>query len=128
MTKILLVEDHLETADALTIWLESAGYTVIVAYDANQAMALIASQKPDLVITDCKLPGPSGIDLIKWTRGPLSPLRHLPIIALTAYYSEFADQGLNAGADRMFSKPTDAHVILANIRNLLDPGNLPIQN
>jgi two-component system, OmpR family, phosphate regulon response regulator PhoB len=128
MTKILVVEDNAETLDALTIWLESADYTVVVAYDVKEALAVLAREKPDLVITDGKLPGANGIDLIRSIRGSLSPLRNVPIIMVTGYPAEFADQGFKAGADRVFSKPTDPHIITANVEGLLHPRGLASQD
>jgi len=120
MTKILIVDDHAETVDALTILLESDDYTVVVAYDGSEALALLSTEKPDLVITDYKLPGVSGIDLIKSIRAPQSPLRHVPIIMLTGYPTESANQASDAGADRVVSKPVDPHIIVANVKILLN--------
>jgi len=121
VTKILIVEDHRETAATLTIWLEYADYKVVVAYDGNEALALLSAEEPDLVITDGNLPGLGGIDLIKSIRAGQTPQHHIPIIMLTGYAAELADQGFEAGADRVFSKPTGPHIIVANVKNLLHP-------
>jgi CheY-like chemotaxis protein len=121
LAKILIVEDHPETLDSLTIWLELADYTVVVARDGHEALALLPKEKPDLVITDGFLPGLGGIDLIKAMRASLTSFRDTPIIMVTGYYAELAGEAVKAGANHVFSKPTNPETLLAKVKSLLNP-------
>jgi len=121
LAKILVVEDHPETLDSLTIWLELSEHTVVVARDGYEALALLQKEKPDLVITDGRLHRLGGIDLIKAIRESLTRLRDVPIIVVTGYYAELAREALMAGANLVVSKPTNPGTLLANIIRLLNP-------
>ena len=126
MAKILVVEDHPEALDSLTIWLELADYTVVVARDGYEALALLPKEKPDLVMTDGCLPGLSGVDLIKAIRVPLTSFQDIPIIMVTGYYTEFVSEATKAGANRVISKPANPDTIVAAVKSLLNPPRIAI--
>jgi len=126
VTKILIVEDHPEALDAFTIWLELADYTVVVARDGYEALALLPKEKPDLVMTDGCLPGLGGVDLIKAIRTHLTQFQDIPIIMVTGYYADLVAEATKAGASRVFSKPASPDAIVAAVRNLLNPPRIAI--
>jgi DNA-binding response OmpR family regulator len=121
VAKILIVEDHPEALDSLTIWLELSDYTVIVARDGYEALALLPKEKPDLIITDGRLPALGGVDLIKAIRAPLTAFQDVPIIMVTGYYADLVSEAVKAGADRVFSKPANPDTIVAAVKSLLNP-------
>ena len=124
-TKILVVEDHAETCDALTIWLEHKGYDVIVADDGLKGI-LMAASNPDLIIADLNLPNLDGIEMIKRLRATSEHL-HTPILVVTAYDMQRAEQAIKAGADRVLAKPLDPDILTAFIKELLSRTN-PLRN
>lgn len=115
---ILLVEDNVLNCEMLTRRLTRAGLQVVTAVDGEQALALMASEQPSVVLMDMNLPVMDG-----WTACRLARedprLRDIPIIALTAHAME-TDRcsALAAGCDDYATKPIDFPALLAKIERL----------
>jgi len=119
MSSVLVVEDESAIAELIAINLRHAGFTVLLAADADGAQAQVDRVLPDLVLLDWMLPGQSGVQLAKrWRADPRT--RELPVIMLTARADE-TDKiaGLDAGADDYLTKPFSTQELLARIRALL---------
>ena len=119
MSQVLVVEDESAIAELMSINLRHAGYEVVVAATADEALLQVDRVLPDLVVLDWMLPGESGITLAKrWRSQPRT--RELPIIMLTARAAE-SDKisGLDAGADDYLTKPFSTKELLARIRAVL---------
>jgi len=116
--KILVVEDSFETRDSLTILLELSGYDVIVATDGSQGLAKALAEAPDLIVTDIRLPGVSGIDMLREFRRNLRH-RTVPVLVVTGYSKEYANDAFAAGADHVISKPVNPEHLLRIVSNLL---------
>ena len=97
MSQVLVVEDESAIAELMSINLRHAGYEVVVATTADEALQQVDRVLPDLVVLDWMLPGQSGLQLAKRWRSH-ARTRELPIIMLTARAEE-ADKisGLDAG-------------------------------
>jgi two-component system cell cycle response regulator DivK len=115
---ILLVEDNELNRDMLIRRLNRAGLEVIAAGDGQQALDLMASEQPSVVLMDMNLPVLDG-----WTASSRAReddrIKHIPIIALTAHAME-ADrlQALEAGCDDYATKPVDFPGLLIKIEKL----------
>ena len=105
--------------DSIAAWLELAGYTVVVASDGCEGLALLSKEAPDLIITDVGMPGLDGIEVVKSVRRFRSGLSRVPIVVLTGCFSELAPKAISAGADRALAKPVDPDIILAHLTRLL---------
>ena len=119
MSQVLVVEDESAIAELMSINLRHAGYDVVVAATADEAIAQVDRVLPDLIVLDWMLPGQSGLSLAKrWRAAPRT--RDLPIIMLTARAEE-SDKisGLDAGADDYLTKPFSTHELMARIRAVL---------
>lgn len=117
MTKhILLVDDDALMRRSLAFNLEQAGYRVNTAASAEDGLALIQRDLPDLVLLDIGLPGMDGLDALRHFQERAA----VPIIFLTARRREL-DQalGLELGADDYVTKPFDLNVLLARIKAVL---------
>jgi two-component system phosphate regulon response regulator PhoB len=116
---ILIVEDERALVELLQYNFERSGYRVSVAYDGEQALAIIADERPDLVLLDWMLPLTSGIEVCRQLRRQ-PQTANLPIIMLTARGEE-GDRirGLDAGADDYIAKPFSPTELLARIRAVL---------
>jgi two-component system, cell cycle response regulator DivK len=116
---ILLVEDNELNCEMLTRRLTRAGFAVITAGDGKQALALMGSARPALVLMDMNLPVMDGWTACRTARED-EQLRHTPIIALTAHAMD-ADRrsALAAGCDDYATKPIDFPELLAKIRRLI---------
>jgi DNA-binding NtrC family response regulator len=105
MEPILLVEDKAELRAMLRKALERAGYTVEEAPDGNTAIDKVRSRRYQLVLSDLKLPGNSGLDVLREARR-VEPT--LPVILVTAYGSvEEAVTAMKEGAFDFIQKPVD---------------------
>lgn len=103
--RILIVEDHDDTRDALERFLSRCGYGVAVAADLRTALNLLQSQPFDAVVTDIALPDGTGYALISEARRRGI---NVTAIALTAYsYPRGAEEPRVTGFDYYLKKPLD---------------------
>jgi PAS domain S-box-containing protein len=100
--RILLVEDHADTAFALKRALGQSGHDVILANTVADAKALVSSGPFELILCDIGLPDGTGLDFIRYVRG----ISQVPAVALTGYGME-ADmkECLDAGFNLHLTKP-----------------------
>ncbi len=117
MTKhILLVDDDALLRRSLAFNLEQAGYRAVTAGTAEDALAQVRLDPPDLVLLDIGLPGMDGLDALRALRQQLN----VPVIFLTARRRELDEVlGLELGADDYVTKPFDFDVLLARIKAVL---------
>ncbi len=119
MSQVLVVEDETAIAELIAINLRHAGFTVVMAADAESAQAAVDRVLPDLVLLDWMLPGQPGVQLAKRWRAA-ARTRDLPIIMLTARADENDKiAGLDSGADDYLTKPFSPKELLARIRAVL---------
>jgi DNA-binding response OmpR family regulator len=115
---VLVVDDEPTIAEVVSRYLERAGYRTRTAGNGAHALALISSQRPDLVVLDLMLPGIDGLEVMRRLRQP----EHEPIgvILLTAK-SEEADRviGLRLGADDYVVKPFSPLELVARVDAVL---------
>ena len=116
---ILVVEDEPAIQELIAYNLKQAGHQPLRADNAEQAMNLVQSALPDLVLLDWMLPGQSGIDFARRLRTD-KRTRTVPIIMLTARSDE-QDKltGLDAGADDYITKPFSPRELNARIKAVL---------
>lgn len=114
---ILLVEDEAEIAAFIRQGLSEEGYTVTWAVEGEKALDLIETEAIDLVLLDIRLPGVSGVEVLRQLR---TRRMDLPVMMLTALDAvEDRVKGLRAGADDYLPKPFDFEELLARIEALL---------
>ena len=116
MANILVCDDDKDIVEAIGIYLEQEGYTVIKAYDGVEAINVLRSQPVDLLIIDIMMPKLDGIRATLKIREE----NPLPIIILSAK-SEDADKilGLNVGADDYVTKPFNPLELVARVKSQL---------
>lgn len=120
--KILYVEDNDDNVFMLKRRLTRAGYSVVVATDGAQGVAMAASERPDLVLMDLSLPVLDGWEATRRIK-TASETRHIPVIALTAHaMSGDEEKARAAGCDDFDTKPVELDRLLAKIRALLPAG------
>lgn len=113
---LLVVDDDSKNRDMLSRRLIRAGYEVQSAVDARDALAQIERCEFDLVLLDSRMPGMSGVDLLRLLRATRSP-HDLPVIMVTAEQeSERIVEALSHGANDYITKPVDFSVALARVR------------
>lgn len=119
MQKIFVIEDDENIRELVKIALEGYGYQVFPYETAEEALACIDEEKPDLAIFDLMLPGMDGLNAIKIVREQRD-MKEMPIIVLTAKDKEYDKVvGLDGGADDYITKPFGILELAARIRSLL---------
>ena len=114
--KVLLVDDDATLLDVTAFALRRAGFLVVLAHDAEQALQVWEAEQPDLIILDIQLPGKDGLALCREIRA-MSPV---PIILLTVRNSdEDIVLGLEIGADDYLTKPFSPKQLIARARAVL---------
>ena len=111
--RILIVEDHDDLADALRTNLRSEGYQATVASDGRQALAMVRTDPPDILVLDLGIPGLDGLALLARLR---AEGHWLPVLILSARDSD-ADkvEGFRLGADDYVTKPFRTLELMARV-------------
>ena len=122
--RLLIVDDDPDASAMLRIILSDSGATVQAAADVAGALALLASQPFDALVSDIGMAGQDGYDLVSELRrreASAVPKRHLPAIALTSFTrDQDRAQALAAGFDAHCGKPLRPLNLIQQIRVLLD--------
>jgi len=117
---VLLVEDDTDARETLAMVLERCGAKVTPAASAGEAMKALARALPDVLVSDIKMAGEDGYDLIRKVRG-LRQERggRIPALALTAYAgAEHARKALAAGFEAHVAKPAAAAELVTKVARL----------
>lgn len=113
--KILIIEDDLAISNLIKLNLNIANYETIQSYDGSEALNIIETEAPDLILLDVMLPNVDGFTLMDKIR-PLN----IPVIFLTAKNSVIDKvHGLKLGAEDYIVKPFAAIELLARIETVL---------
>ena len=117
--KVLVVDDEAANVRLLQALLTRDGYSVVTACDGEEALGMVASTSPDLVVMDVLMPKLSGYDACE--RIKQNPKTRLtPVVLITALDGrEDKIRGINAGADDFLTKPVDPHELRARARSLV---------
>jgi DNA-binding NarL/FixJ family response regulator len=117
---ILIVDDDLGIRLSVSDYLELAGYSVIMAENGQNALAMVDRYQPHLIVTDVTMPQMDGYELVRQVR--LQPaFRLLPVIFLTARTNtDERIKGYQLGCDAYLPKPFELNELAAVVRNLLE--------
>lgn len=116
---ILYVEDNPDNRLLVKRILMVEGYRVIEAENANQALELLRTEFPRLILMDINMPDVDGYTLTTRLRGD-SKLTHTPIVALTANVMRGdRERSLEAGCDGYIQKPIDVDLLPGQVEKYL---------
>jgi CheY-like chemotaxis protein len=120
---ILVVEDVPNVLELLEVTLRFKGYPVITARNGEDALAVIAKERPALIITDILMPKMDGFTFVQKLRQD-PQTRQIPVIFLSATYVTPEDKSfaMSLGAARFIEKPIDTEEFLLTIAELLTQG------
>lgn len=125
-SKILVVDDHLEMARLLADQLSDAGYAVDIASSGAEALALLKQALPDVVITDLRMQGLDGLDLLDAARA-IDP--GIQVLLMTAFGAiETAIEAMKRGAYHYLTKPFKLDEVLIYVQRALEDRRLREEN
>jgi DNA-binding NtrC family response regulator len=102
---VLLVDDHPEVCDSLAAFIQQLGHRAVCEHDPRQALERIQMERPDLVLSDLRMPGMTGLELLEAMEGLDQPP---PLALMTAFGdAETAIKALRMGAVDYLRKPVD---------------------
>ena len=117
--KILYVEDNDDNVYVVKQRLGRLGYTIVVASDGEQGVALAKAEQPDLILMDLSLPVVDGWEATRRIKAA-DATRHIPVLALSAHaMTNDRAMALEAGCDDYDTKPIDLPRLRAKIEALL---------
>lgn len=121
MANILLIEDNHHNQNVFTTTLTHHQHRVTLAGDGEQAIEILESMVPDLIILDLSLPRIDGWTVAKTIRtSPSEALAKVPIIAVTAHAMKGDKQrAIEAGCDEYLSKPISPRELARNVAAVL---------
>jgi len=126
MAAILIVEDEPKMRRLLELNLGEQGFTTHAAADAETGLRLLGREKIDLVLTDFRLPGMSGLEFLQAVKRMNAAL---PVVMMTAYGTvESAVEAMKVGASDYILKPFSLEEMTLVIRKELDSHNLREEN
>lgn len=118
--KILIVEDNSELLELMRLGLKQAGFRIDTATNGVEALELVRSTPPDLVVLDLVLPELDGFAVCDRLRKE-EATASIPVIVLTGLSTEFARfASLESGADEYVTKPINPEHLVSKIKQLLE--------
>ncbi len=116
-SRLLIVDDDPGMRENLAELFESLGYDVRVAANTPEALAVLDEQDVDLLLTDYKMPGPTGVELIEAARKRQPGLR---AVLMTAFGDSFTEiESVRRGAVGYLNKPFEADEVVAFVERIL---------
>lgn len=117
-TRILLIEDDLDMAEAIRLRLEANDFEIIVAHDGMEGLNKARTENPDLIILDVMLPKLDGFNLCRMLKFDEKHKSILIIILSAKVQKTDIERGKEVGADAYITKPFKAEELLAKIKEL----------
>ncbi|HSB89267.1 MAG TPA: response regulator [Anaerolineales bacterium] len=117
---VLVVDDEISYTGVLREILASYGLDVLVAYHGDQALGMLESVQPNLIMLDMMMPGIDGLTLLNRVRRETA-LRDTPVIVVSAnVVNQEKQKALSAGADAFLEKPFSAKELRAALRPFVE--------
>ncbi len=125
-SRVLVVDDKEMMRDSVGATLQRAGFTILAAPDGQSGLDAIARRRPEAVVTDLKMPGMSGLDLLERVR---EFDEDLPVVLMTAFGSvETAVKAMKLGAYTYVTKPFEGDELVVAVKRAIEHVRLRREN
>ncbi|MFY7929493.1 MAG: response regulator [Oligoflexus sp.] len=116
--RVLIVDDEEDLCESLGFVLQDQGYETFFAHNTSQAYTTVVNSDIDIVLSDVRMPGENGVDLMKKVRktSPQKPL----FLLMTGFADISEKEAVQAGAELMLRKPVKLDILLRLIKQLAD--------
>jgi CheY-like chemotaxis protein len=122
LQRVLIVDDERKNRQLIEVMLGEEGYQLVTATCGEDALEMIAAQRPDLILLDVMMPGMDGYQVAARIKGDPATA-HIPVVILTALGDRNSKaHGLSAGAIEYLTKPINRAELCACVRALLSAG------
>lgn len=126
MKSVLVVDDKELMRSSVAATLERAGFAVQTAEDGERALAAIAASRPDVIVTDLRMPGMTGVELIERIR---AIDEDLPIVMMTAFGTiDTAVRAMRSGAFDYITKPFEGDELVIAVKRAGEHGRVKVEN
>jgi DNA-binding NtrC family response regulator len=126
MNTVLVVDDKEMMRDSVAATLQRAGMSVVTAENAEAALVTIASRRPDVVVSDMKMPGVSGLELLERIRQIDD---ELPVVMMTAFAAvDSAVRAIKLGAFDYITKPFEGDELVIAVKRAISHGHMLREN
>src|SRR5688572_16003664 len=126
MSTVLVVDDKEMMRDSVGATLQRAGLGVVSAPDGKSALEIIARRRPDVVVTDQKMPGMSGVELLEQVR---QIDEDLPVVLMTAFGAvDSAVKAMKLGAFDYLTKPFEGDELVVAVKRAIEHARLVREN
>ncbi len=116
MSTILIIDDELPTLQMLSLYLEACGHNVLTAENEAQGLEIFQREQPPIVLTDIKMPGRDGLDVLRQIKS-LAP--QTEVVVITGHGDKaLAQQALALKASAFFNKPLDTEALDRAIKEI----------
>ncbi|MCX9081394.1 MAG: response regulator [Candidatus Methanoperedens sp.] len=116
--KVLIVDDDPINIELLEGYL-SKEYDILKAFDGNEALIIVESNPPDIILLDLIMPGINGYQVCKKLKDD-PKTNHIPIVIVTSLHeTEDRNKAIEAGADDFITKPFDIIELIVRVKSLL---------
>jgi two-component system, chemotaxis family, response regulator PixH len=119
MVKVLVVEDTPAQMDLIKLYLNEGGYIVFTANNAKDGLAMLDSEKPDVVITDVVMEGMNGFEMCRAIKKN-PETEKVPVIACTSRNTDLDRMwGMKQGVDAYIGKPFTSEELVRAVRSVV---------
>lgn len=126
MEKILVIDDEKPTLKMFRLTLMAYGYDVLTAENGQEGLALFEKERPRIVLTDIKMPGMNGIEVLRRIK-QIDPT--IEVIVITGHGDmDLAIQALNLDATDFINKPIQRHLLEQALKNARERSRLVTEN
>ena len=122
MSKVLYIEDNDFNVYVVRLRLKRAGFEVVIATTAEEGLAIVGQEAPDLILMDLNLPDMDGWEATRRLKAA-PETKHIPVVALSAHaMAGDREKALAAGCDDYDTKPVDFTRLIGKIHAFIGAG------